>query len=338
VLKVNTYIAGGLLKLNRYFFLCLLGSVLACSSYGYAGSSEYYSQRELQWFGNGTVLLYGRDEAQQWLLNTRTFKISKLPYSTKEFQIAVSESGENIAIYDRHGIRFGPIKGPLSQVVAIPVWLGAPQDTDKSADEYWIYNEEVQLVWVSKNKILVNQRNRETGEAACKIYSTESSRWENIAIPCIESDYNINKLQYSQSQKQMVIYSSVEGAPMVNMIHWDMATETKDSGFPDFDLLYGVLYVHFLKSPIRYGLTTPCQLDHKKADDKRPCEGDDIFSQPWRYYVWDSTKKTLHLEFSQIPPYAVPNPDNDEEFVWQDQGKVCIGNPMQKKSKCLQIP
>lgn len=337
MLKYNIYIIGNLSQLHRYFFLYLLGT-LACFNFAFAGGSANYPQRELQRFDNGSVLLYSRDQEQQWLLNTRSFKISKLPYSTKEHQVSASESGDNIAVYDRYGFRFGPINGPLSKVIAIPVWLEPPQDTDKSANEYWIYNEEVQLAWVSENKILVNQRNRETGETACKIYMTESSRWGNSAIHCIESNYNINKLHYSQTQKQMVIYGSVEGAPMVSKIHWDMATGAKDSGFPDFDLLYGVLYVHFLKSSSKYGLTTPCRLDRKDRTEKRPCDGEDIFSQPWRYYIWDSNKKTLHLKLSELPPYAVPNPDNDEEFVWQNQRKVCKGIPKNNNSKCLLIP
>lgn len=300
--------------------------------------NKYY---QIKWLSTGNILIYSMAAGSAFTLDLHDWKLTKLSYSTKGKSVNLSSSGKRLVVYDDlKEFQFGDSTGLLSKPIKIPLWLSIPPGEDR--DQYLFYNVENRMFWLSDKTLLLNQRDRESGEVNCKPFDTETGQWKVALKHCIDTrSVNINDILYNHQNDILIVDGSVEGAQEINVVKWTREKGVQNANFPIPDLTNGIVKMGFNSDQGSLWLMSPCQLSATggKARDK-PCGKVDLYTSLWNHFRWSATQAgPVSLVRSGLPVNTIPSHWESNKYAWLKGESVCVGDPAKaSNSRCMPLP
>jgi len=300
--------------------------------------NKYY---QIKWLNAESILIYSMAAGPAFTLDLRNWKLTKLAFSTKGKTVNLSSSRKRLVVYDDFKeFQFGDSTESLSKPVKIPLWLSIPSGADR--EQYLYYNVENRLFWLSDKTLLLNQRDRESGEVICKPFDTETRKWQVALNHCIDTQtVNVNDIQYNFGSNLLILDGSVEGAQEINVVKWNSEKGVQNANFPIPNLTNGFVKMGFDNDQESLWLMSPCMLSAKSGKTpEKPCEKVDLYTSLWNHYRW-SVKQAgpVSLVRSGLPINSVPGIWQNDVYAWLKGEAVCVGDPAtDNKTRCKSLP
>ncbi len=305
---------------------------------GWCGNQIMEQPPRIEWLGNGSIFVQPWHSYDNWLLNPKDQSYTDLPYSIEGKRIGISFSGEKIVVYrDFSDFSYGPVAGPLTEPVKIPVWVTLEPSEDD--DKYFFVNIQNSISWVSDQLLLINQKNGATGEIRCGIFDIQKKSWKNFEGDCLFSPGLLMGDVVPGYDGLMAVFAYNEGTQITEFVKKTPKKGFNKVDFPFINLYGGGMNVNFFIENREIYLTTPCKLEMaKQGNSVFPCEGVSYERSKFRLYSWTPEKKEgPRLLRSDLPKRVVFNPRNNKQMAWPEPGFVCVGSS-DREGDFIRIP